>query len=277
MSVEPRPASMTSAPWAVAPRANAATSGGEDVRMSWVITISPAPVSRMKAAPAASATSSLSSPGTTPRMSYALMIFDKSVTAPPVPCPDALRRLGRRGEPGFVLAALPAGYGTKAQSLPPPGSRGGRSASTAFPASGRGLAAGRLAGRSGPRRGRADHSEVTAAAYLDALPDRLRARRDRGQLTLLGRLTDGVGQGLQVVHALLDGVSGQPDDIPAPGHGEPLGVLGAQVVAVRLDVGGQRAEHRGGVTVDVRERVDRGLPACGARAATRTHRPTSLT
>jgi len=78
---------------------------------------------------------------------------------------------------------------------------------------------------------------VTAAAYLDALPDRLRTRRDRRPLTLLGRLADGVGQGLQVVHALLDGVSGQPDDIPAPGDGEPLGVLGAQVVAVRLDVG----------------------------------------
>ena len=48
------------------------------------------------------------------------------------------------------------------------------------------------------------------------------------------------------------------------GDGQGVGMLGTQVVTVRLHVGGQRAEHRGGVTVDVGEGVDRRMLACGA-------------
>jgi hypothetical protein len=48
-------------------------------------------------------------------------------------------------------------------------------------------------------------------------------------------------------------------------------VLLAQVVAVRLGVRGQRAEHRRRVTVHIRQRVHGRMLACGARAATRTH------
>ena len=119
---------MTLAPWAVAPRANAPASGPEDVRMSWTITTSPAPVSRMKAAPTASATPSLSSPGTTPRMSYALMIFAKSATAARASCapadvmrPDACGGASYAAAGACLLpAAKPSGYGTRGQSLPSP-------------------------------------------------------------------------------------------------------------------------------------------------------------
>ena len=37
---------------------------------------------------------------------------------------------------------------------------------------------------------------------------------------------------------------GEPDDLPAARRGQPLGVLGAQVVAVRLGVGGERVRGR---------------------------------
>ena len=66
-------------------------------------------------------------------------------------------------------------------------------------------------------------------------------------------------------------VRGQPDHVPAARRGQPGGVLLAQVIAVRLDVRGQRAEHRGRVAVHVGQRVHRRMLACGARAATRTH------
>ncbi len=75
MSVEPRPPSITSAPWAAAPRANASASGRDEVRMSCTVTRLAAPVNRAKAAPTDSATCSSSSSGTIPRMSYALKIF----------------------------------------------------------------------------------------------------------------------------------------------------------------------------------------------------------
>ena len=91
-----------------------------------------------------------------------------------------------------------------------------------------------------------------------------------------GGLPDGVGQRLEVVAARpeVGGVRGQPQDLPAARGGEPLGVRGAQVVAVRLGVGGQRAEDGGGVGVDVGERRDSGAAARGAGAAAdRAHGP----
>ncbi len=55
---------------------------------------------------------------------------------------------------------------------------------------------------------------------------------------------------------------------PSRAGGEALGVLGAQVVAVGFGVGGERAEDRGRVGVDVRQRRDGGTAAGGARTAT---------
>lgn len=85
-----------------------------------------------------------------------------------------------------------------------------------------------------------------------------------------GRLTHGVGKRFQVVPAgpgrsrAVD----ETDDLPAARGGEALGVLGAQVVAVGFGVGGERAEDRGRVGVDVRQRRDGGTAASGARTAT---------
>lgn len=42
-----------------------------------------------------------------------------------------------------------------------------------------------------------------------------------------GGLTDGVGEGFEIVTGRPDrsGIDGEADDLPAPGRGEPLGVL----------------------------------------------------
>src|SRR5262249_2363133 len=99
MSVEPRPPASTSAPCDAAPRPNASASGPEVVRMSCMVTIVPAPVTRANAAPTASATPSSSWSGTTPLMSYALTMLARSPNGDP---PDR----GRCRPP--VRAALPA-------------------------------------------------------------------------------------------------------------------------------------------------------------------------
>ena len=85
-----------------------------------------------------------------------------------------------------------------------------------------------------------------------------------------GRLAHGVGKGFQVVAAGAGRGRAveEPDDLPAARGGEALGVLGAQVVAVGFGVGGERAEDRGRVGVDVRQRRDGGTAASGARTAT---------
>src|ERR1700722_9256529 len=83
MSVEPRPAASTSAPWLAAPRRNAAASGAEEARMSCTVRIVAAPVSFANAAPTASATPSSSWSGTTPLMSYALTMLARSPTLDP--------------------------------------------------------------------------------------------------------------------------------------------------------------------------------------------------
>ena len=85
-----------------------------------------------------------------------------------------------------------------------------------------------------------------------------------------GRLAHRVGERFQVVTAGAGGTGGvgEPDDLPAARRGEALGVLGAQVVAVGFGVGGERAEDRGRVGVDVRQRRDGGTAASGARTAT---------
>ena len=90
-----------------------------------------------------------------------------------------------------------------------------------------------------------------------------------------GRLPYRVGQRLQVIGLRWRGLHREPHDFPAARHGQPVGVRRAQVVAVRLDVRGQRAEDRGGVAVHVGQRVDRELLAGGPGAAAggHLHRP----
>src|SRR6266567_2821712 len=73
-----------------------------------------------------------------------------------------------------------------------------------------------------------------------------------------------VRERFQVIGAVLGRFHGQPHHVPAARRGQPGGVLFAQVVAVRLDIGRQRPEHRGGVAVHVRQRVDGRMLACGA-------------
>src|SRR5258706_14533908 len=91
-------------------------------------------------------------------------------------------------------------------------------------------------------------------------------------------LTDGVGQRLQVVRCgLLARGQRQPHDVPAPRRREPVSVRAAQVVAVRLHVGGERPEHCGRVPVYVSQRADGIALTSGAGAAARTQRPTPLT
>jgi hypothetical protein len=86
------------------------------------------------------------------------------------------------------------------------------------------------------------------AADLHALAHRLGARCGGRP----GRLADRVGERLEIVAAGLARLGGKADDLPAPGSGEPLGVLRAEVIAVRLDVRREGAENGGGVSVDVR-------------------------
>lgn len=86
-----------------------------------------------------------------------------------------------------------------------------------------------------------------------------------------GCLAHGVGERLEVVAAAGPGDVGVlalvPDDLPAARGGQAVRVLLAQVVAVRLGVDGQRADHRRPVGVDVGERGDSREGARGARAA----------
>jgi|SRR5580693_7218199 hypothetical protein len=119
-------------------------------------------------------------------------------------------------------------------------------------------------------RAGAQYPEVTAAADLDTLTDGLGI----GQLVRSCpwlRLHHRVRQCLEVIGAVAIRIGWQPHDIPAARRGQPGRMLLAQVIAVRLHVRGQRAEHRGGVAVDVGQRVDGRVLARGARAATRTH------
>jgi hypothetical protein len=96
---------------------------------------------------------------------------------------------------------------------------------------------------------------VTTTADLDALPDRLR-RTERP----LG-LTYRVSQRLEVVGYFLFGRGRQPDDFPAKRSRHAVGVPGAQVVAMRLDEGRQRAKHCRRVAVNISQRVERSLLA----------------
>ena len=67
------------------------------------------------------------------------------------------------------------------------------------------------------------------------------------QLVDAGRLADGVGERLQIVslryrRGELPRVA---NHVPATGHGEPHGMLLAQIVGVRFSEGGERPDNGG--------------------------------
>ena len=83
-------------------------------------------------------------------------------------------------------------------------------------------------------------------------------------------LPHGVRQRLEVVRRGLRRARvgfGQPQHGPSPRGGQPGRMLRTQVVAVRLDVSGQRAEDGGGVRVHVRERRDGRTATRGSRTS----------
>lgn len=92
---------------------------------------------------------------------------------------------------------------------------------------------------------------------------RLRARAD-------APLPHGVGERFEVVTAGAGGRGGvgEPDHFPAARRGQPLTVLGTEVVAMGLGIGGERAEDRSRVGIDVRQCRDGRAAARGARTAT---------
>ena len=113
---------------------------------------------------------------------------------------------------------------------------------------------------------------MSPAAHFDALAGGLgRSPRRR-------RLAYGVRQGFQVIgrsRVFLRLADGEPNDIPAPRCGHPVGVTRAQVVAMGLDEGRQRPENSRGVPVHVGKRVQGSLLAGRPGALARAQRTTS--
>jgi hypothetical protein len=72
-------------------------------------------------------------------------------------------------------------------------------------------------------------------------------------------VADRVGQCQEVIRTRLlrSGGHGQAQNLPAPGNGEGISVLLAQIVTMGLGVSGQRSQDRRGIRVDVRQRSDR--------------------
>jgi hypothetical protein len=94
-----------------------------------------------------------------------------------------------------------------------------------------------------------------------------------GRLRLWGEgggVADGIGKRQQVIGSWLlrSGRHGQAQHFPSAGHRQGIGVLLAEVVAVRLGVGGQRTQDGGGVRVHVRQGGYRRLAAGRPRTLT---------
>lgn len=118
---------------------------------------------------------------------------------------------------------------------------------------------------------RAQHPKVAAAGDLH------RVRRARAAASGFGRtfvrtrgFPYGVGERFEVVTAGAGGRGGvgEPHHFPAARRGQPLTVLSTEVVAVGLGIGGERAEDRSRVGIDVRQCRDGRAAARGARTAT---------
>lgn len=141
---------------------------------------------------------------------------------------------------------------------------------------GRHRARGTAAGDGTPGEGRsvvrrAQHPQMAAPRDLHRIRRTATAAARLGRALLrTGGLPYGVGECFEVVAAGAGrGRAVQKaDDLPAARCGQALGMLGAQVVAVGFGVGGERAEDRGRVGVDVRQRRYGRTAASGARTAT---------
>lgn len=120
--------------------------------------------------------------------------------------------------------------------------------------------------------GRAQHAEVAPAGDLQRIRGTRTATAPGPVAAVLRtrRFPYGVGERFEVVTAGAGGRGGvgEPDDLPAAWRGQPLAVLGTEVVAVGLGVGGERAEDRSRVGIDVRQCRDGRAAARGARTAT---------
>jgi hypothetical protein len=104
---------------------------------------------------------------------------------------------------------------------------------------------------------------VASAAYFADVHLRRRAG-DRA-----GSLADRVCEGLEVVNPGYGplGVDIEAENFPSARRGEAVSVDLAQVVGVRFGVRCERADDRGGVRIDVRERCDRRAGTRDPRAA----------
>lgn len=119
--------------------------------------------------------------------------------------------------------------------------------------------------------GRAQHPQVPAARDFHRVGGaRSPAPAVRAPVVRACRFADRVGQCFQVVAAGVRrcGPVGEPHHFPAPWRGKPLTVFGAEVVTVGLGVGGERAEDRSRIGIDVRQCRDSRAAARGARTAT---------
>lgn len=116
----------------------------------------------------------------------------------------------------------------------------------------------------------AQHSQMAAAGDLHRIGG-VRAAPPVGTAVLRPRrFPYGIGERFEVVAAGAGGCGGvgEPDDFPAAWCRQPLTVLGAEVVAVGLGIGGERAEDRSRVGIDVRQCRDGRAAARSARTAT---------
>jgi hypothetical protein len=119
--------------------------------------------------------------------------------------------------------------------------------------------------------GGAQNPQVTSAGHFHRVRGaRPPATAARAPVVRACRFADRVGQCFEVVAAGLRGCGtvGEPHHFPAPWRGKPLTVFGAEVVTVGLGVGGERAEDRSRIGIDVRQCRDGRAAARGARTAT---------
>ncbi len=100
--------------------------------------------------------------------------------------------------------------------------------------------------------GSSENPQVTPSGALNCARRNIRNHRGR-RGRAAGRIPHRIGEGFEVVNrgAELVRIEVEAHNVPATGHRHPLCVHLAQVVAVRIRVGRQRAEHRGALTVDI--------------------------
>jgi len=88
-----------------------------------------------------------------------------------------------------------------------------------------------------------------------------------------GSLSDGIGKRFEIIAAGLEcfGIGGDAHHLPTAWSGEAVRVHLTEVVAVRLGVRSERADHRGGIGIDIGERGYRRLGARRLGTTTTTH------